>query len=100
MDVLRLYSFKGDALSWSVRDCGTSGPPQRSYSQRNTVGVEACRRGGGARRGRNRALGGTITTTNWLTGKKEEQENGMFISLRYLRLLQETVDISVLQKFI
>lgn len=67
IDVLRLYSFKGDALSWSVRDCGTSGPPQRSYSQRNTVGVEACRRRGGGRGRRNRALGGTITTTNWLT---------------------------------
>lgn len=71
MDVLRLYSFKGDALSWSVRIVGTSGPPQRSYSQRNTVGVEACRRrGGGRRRRRNRTLVGTITTTTtntWLT---------------------------------
>lgn len=72
MDVLRLYSFKGDALSWSVRGVGTSGPPQRPYSQRNTVGVEARRRGGGRggrRRRRNRAFTGTITTTHWLTSR-------------------------------
>lgn len=70
IDVLRLYSFKGDALSWSVLGVGTSGPPQRPYSQRNTVGVEARRRGGGrggGRRRRNRAFTGTITTTHWLT---------------------------------
>lgn len=70
IDVLRLYSFKGDALSWSVRIVGTSGPPQRSYSQRNTVGVEACRRRGGGRGRWNRAFVGTITTTTtntWLT---------------------------------
>lgn len=70
IDVLRLYSFKGDALSWSVLGVGTSGPPQRSYSQGNTVGVEARRRGGGAgRRRRNRAFTGTITTTHWLTSR-------------------------------